>query len=66
MGAPRWGHREPGAGARAVSADGKKRSRDALTVIPDPNALQLAPDALPEKEELVLLKRGLRDIKERL
>lgn len=66
VGAPRWGHGEPGAGTRAVSADGKKQVNEALTVIPDPNALQLAPDALPEKEELVLLKRGLRDIKKRL
>lgn len=28
----------------------------------DPNALQLAPDALAVEEEAVLLKRGLRDI----
>ena len=32
--------------------------------VPDANALQLAPDALPEEEEPVLLERGLRDIEE--
>lgn len=33
--------------------------------VPDACALQPAPDALPEEEEPVLLKRGLRDIKKR-
>lgn len=36
------------------------------SVIPDPDTLQLAPDTLPEEEELVLLKCGLRDIKKGL
>lgn len=33
--------------------------------VPDANALQLAPDALPEEEEPVLLERSLRDVEER-
>lgn len=54
---------------RGTTALGRRRCRSGgargpSRHAPDPDALQLAPDALPEEEEPVLLKRGLRDVEE--
>lgn len=51
-------------GRQGESKAERTQGRQAPPATPDANALQLAPDALPEEEEPVLLKCGLRDVKE--
>lgn len=48
----------------APGAASREGPRGLSRHLPDPEALQLAPDALPEEKEPVLLKRGLRDVEE--